>query len=144
MPKRSRKSTGRRTKSSSKRRSRRGTASRREPTAETAVRQRRSDRHLPSASELRRTPLRSRTERDTMPVRARDRRNRLRPSKRARRRLSHLGLSLRRPNENASDNQTALRVCTRKKETRRAVIIATGHGGINGQRNYRRRKSCRS
>jgi len=52
-------------------------------------------------------------------------------------------LSLRRRDENASDNQTTRSVCTRKKATRRAVLIATGYGGINGARQYKEHKKCR-
>lgn len=57
-------------------------------------------------------------------------------------RLPALLVSGSRANENASDSQTKKILCTRKKQARRSVIIATGHGGINHQRNYRRRNPC--
>lgn len=142
MRSRSRKSTGRRTRGSSVSRRAGRTAPRRQPTAREPLRPRRSNRYVFDTAERRRPAQRSRPSRDTVPVRKRDRRNRLRSSERTRRRLSPLAVSARRTNENASDSQTTRSVCTRKKATRRAVIIATGYGGRNGARNYSRRKSC--
>lgn len=58
------------------------------------------------------------------------------------RRLPQSVLSSRSLHENASSRKTTRGVCTRKKQERRAVIIATGYGGINNARNYRRQKKC--
>ena len=33
-------------------------------------------------------------------------------------------------------------VCAAKKDTRRGVLIATGYGGVNGFRNYRKHSRC--
>lgn len=41
------------------------------------------------------------------------------------------------------DSAVSRRTCAGKKQVRRAVIIATGYGGVNGAREYARRKSCR-
>lgn len=35
-----------------------------------------------------------------------------------------------------------VKACSKAKSQRRAVIIATGHGGRNGARNYRRHNPC--
>lgn len=51
-------------------------------------------------------------------------------------------LPARTLNEDAPSGKAA-GVCRRAKETRRSVIIATGYGGVNGFRDYKRRKSCR-
>lgn len=55
-------------------------------------------------------------------------------------RLPPTFLPLSRRNEKT--NQSKATPCARKKETRRSVIIATGHGGINKARNYRKQKPC--
>lgn len=84
-----------------------------------------------------------RSQNNELSRRHRDRREALRQHRqRARTRLSSSPMSLRRYNENASRNKTTRSVCARKKEARRGVIIATGYGGINGARNYKRRKTC--
>lgn len=62
---------------------------------------------------------------------------------RTRARLSPALMPVRRSNENASRNETTRSVCTRKKQARRAVIIATGYGGRNGRRDYRQRSKCK-
>lgn len=77
--------------------------------------------------------------------RHRDRRAPLRPQLETSRqkRLSGSSMPVRRDNAYASARQTRQSLCTRKKAARRAVIIATGHGGINNVRNYRRQSKCR-
>jgi hypothetical protein len=74
---------------------------------------------------------------------SRNRRANLRPQRRAEPRLSAGVVPVSRFNEHASRVETTRSVCTRKKEARRAVIIATGHGGINGQRQYKPRRKCK-
>ncbi|AXL15458.1 hypothetical protein [Microviridae sp.] len=64
------------------------------------------------------------------------------PGKTTVRRLSSTILPLRRDNENASDKQTTRSVCTRKKQAKRATIIATGYGGKNGFTNYKQHRKC--
>lgn len=64
-----------------------------------------------------------------------------RPTKR---RLSERLVPARPHNEDAPQGTTRQKVCTRKKAARKAVIIATGYGGINHSRNYKDRQSCRS
>jgi chemotaxis response regulator CheB len=56
--------------------------------------------------------------------------------------LPHGLVPARTHHEDASSRKTA-GVCRKAKEARRAVIIATGHGGKNGVQRYRKRKSCR-
>ena len=56
-------------------------------------------------------------------------------------RLSAGLVPARTHNEDASSRKTA-GLCRRSKEERRAVIIATGKGGINGARVYRARRKC--
>lgn len=85
----------------------------------------------------------SRRRRNKLQARPRKRRNALRTLGRAPLRLSPALVQVQRPYENASDKQTKRRLCTRKKEARRGVILATGHGGINGKKNYRRHQRCR-
>lgn len=78
-----------------------------------------------------------------MPSARRNRRSDLQSRRGPRKGLSSVMVSLRRTDENASALQTRRSLCTRKKQARRSVIIATGYGGINGYTNYRRQKSCR-
>lgn len=83
--------------------------------------------------------------RDEVPAKRRHRRDPVRSSLQPAK-PSRLPTSvLRRRNypENASQKKTTRSVCTRKKQTRRAVIIANGYGGINNVRNYRRHETCR-
>lgn len=64
------------------------------------------------------------------------------PRKRAaRKRMSPALVSTRTLNENARPKTPAK--CARKKAARRAVIIATGRGGINGAKRYRQHERCR-
>ncbi len=51
-------------------------------------------------------------------------------------------LPSQRRNGNASENQTRPYRCATKKSTRRAIILATGHGGRNNVRLYKKRKPC--
>lgn len=92
--------------------------------------------------ERRRNTEDSATRRNEMPHKPRQRRADLRAQRRARRRLPATGLPVRRVNENASDKQTTRSVCTRKKQARRAVVIANGYGGRNNARKYRRHTKC--
>lgn len=82
--------------------------------------------------------------RDPMPDRLRVRRTTLLPRERA---PGVIGLPppvLResRSREHASKDSTKPTACTRRKEERRSVIIATGHGGRNGVRDYKPRRKC--
>lgn len=100
-------------------------------------------RRLSDFPERSRRSASARQARDELPVRPGKRRNKMRQSRQgAARGLSPVALSLRRNNENASDLQTTRSVCTRKKATRRAVIIANGYGGINGFKDYKPNKRC--
>lgn len=96
-----------------------------------------------SRTERRRRTIVSRTLRDDVPGQRQFRRDDLQPRRRSRSGLPATTLSLRRPNENASREKTSGKLCTRKKEVRRAVIMATGYGGINNARNYRKHEQCR-
>lgn len=58
-------------------------------------------------------------------------------------RLPELVLSARPFDENAHRKTDARQVCARKKQQRRAVIIATGSGGINHAKRYRSHSKCR-
>lgn len=75
--------------------------------------------------------------------RARDRRNILRKSSTTTRRLPAGVVPARPRYEDASTRKTTQSVCARKKQTRRAVIKATGYGGRNGFKNYKDQQSCR-
>lgn len=79
---------------------------------------------------------------DKVPGRSQDRRASLRASRQNRAGLPVTLVPASRAHANASDKQTRRSLCTRKKAARRAVIIATGHGGINHVRKYRRRAKC--
>lgn len=112
-------------------------------TTSRAVRSRRSVRRVLTSSEPSVGLTLARKDRDKMPSRRRNRRAGM-----STRRLTDEGLpagilSLRRSNENASANQTRRSLCTRKKAARRHMIIATGYGGRNGVKNYRRQDKCR-
>lgn len=82
--------------------------------------------------------------RDQVRAGLRDRRNKMLARKKATRSpgLSAALVPSRRTDADARSRPSKLR-CARKKEVRRAVIIATGHGGRNGVRNYRRQQKCR-
>lgn len=85
----------------------------------------------------------SRIYRDELQARHRNRRSAMsKPREAAKRGLPAALMPLRRPDENAPNNQATRSVCTRKKATRRAVIIATGHGGINNARKYKKHRKC--
>lgn len=125
--------------------SRRGAGRRGEPrrTLET-VRERRSARQTRTIVSRGRRDQSPRRNRDELQTGRKHRRANLRTSREnTARRLPRSSLPVFRRNENASDPQTTRSVCTRKKQARRAVIIATGYGGVNNQRNYRRHKQCR-
>lgn len=64
------------------------------------------------------------------------------PREAAKRGLPAALMPVRRTDENAPDNQATRSVCTRKKASRRAVIIATGYGGINNARKYKKHRKC--
>lgn len=52
-------------------------------------------------------------------------------------------LSLAKPDERSRRNSTkASSPCARKKTTRRSVILATGHGGINRVKKYAQHRRC--
>lgn len=59
------------------------------------------------------------------------------------RRLPKSALPMATTNANAHRSKMPATPCARKKSARRAVIIATGYGGINKAKQYRRHKSCR-
>jgi hypothetical protein len=120
----------------------RRTTPRRQTRQSPALSPRRTDRGLPAALEPSRVISRPRRTRNRLLDDA-GRRSRLRSQRSSRPRLSAGLVQARRADGNASARQTRQSLCTRKKATRRAVIIATGHGGINGKRNYARRKKCR-
>lgn len=108
------------------------------------VRTRRTKRRVLSGAEPGGYPLIERKRRDRVPDRLGERRRGdLRRNRRARQGLSPVLVSVRRTDENASGRQTTRSVCTRKKAARRAVIIATGYGGRNGARRYKRQEKCR-
>lgn len=147
MRRRSGRRTERRTRSFSKRavRKARRSTSRGEDTRKSgALRARRNKRVVPDVSERRRRPGRKRETRNEVSRRDSDRRPAVRTQRTTARRLSPGGLFLGRRNENASSRKTTRSVCTRKKAARRAVIIASGYGGRNGARNYKRHESCGS
>lgn len=87
-----------------------------------------------------------RFEGNTVPGRRLDRGENLLAQGRAkRRRLSSGSVQVARRNENAyhkKDTSPKLG-CARKKEIRRAVVIATGYGGRNNFVNYKRAQKCR-
>jgi chemotaxis response regulator CheB len=104
--------------------------------------ERRSRRRLVASPKRVQDSANSRRKANRLPDRILDRRTRLSPQRSTRPRLSNTVLQVRRTDENASARQTTRSVCTRKKEARRAVIIATGNGGINGVRNYKKHRRC--
>lgn len=108
-----------------------------------AIPSRRPVRRLSDTTEPSRTIERVRERRNHVPDRLRDRRAGLHAQRRTREGLPVGVMPARRLNENASRRETRPSLCTRKKETRRAVIIATGHGGVNNSRNYKEHKKCR-
>lgn len=116
------------------------TRSLREP--DQALAARRGDRRVHRRPIGRRTLIGAGVAGDGMPTGHRQRRANLQSQRKPRSGLSPASLSLRRTDAPASRVETTRSVCTRKKEARRAVIIATGYGGINNQTNYRKRKSC--
>lgn len=78
-----------------------------------------------------------------LPVEYLDWRNDVRPTrKRTKKRMPRGMVSAPTRNENAPARK-ATNVCARKKSEKRAVILATGYGGINGRRNYKEHTSCR-
>lgn len=77
-----------------------------------------------------------------LPALSRDRGDRLSsPTQPAQHRLQARKLPARTRNADAPSRKAAVS-CKRAKSERRAVIIATGHGGINNARNYRARSKC--
>ncbi len=104
---------------------------------------RRATRQLPDTPERSRRASRKRKARNQLPDGVRHPGVLVR-KKRATGRLPQRLVPLRRNNENASDNQTTRSVCTRKKASRRAVIIANGYGGRNGYKSYRPHSSCKT
>lgn len=109
----------------------------------TSVLPRRPRRRLSSATVSSRSSPNLRNDRNQLSNRLRDRDRDMRTRRSAKpKRLPPLVVSLQKSNENASGNKTTRRVCTRKKETRRAVILQNGYGGINGFRNYKKRSTC--
>lgn len=44
--------------------------------------------------------------------------------------------------EDASASRSTRSVCTRRKQVRRAVILANGKGGLHGRRQIRRSRKC--
>lgn len=116
---------------------------RRHGTVASIVPSRRSVRRLSedTSPDPRRSPGKVRS-RDEMPGERRYRGDRMRRSK-AGAGLQATRLQMLRPRRTASRKATTPGVCTSKKETRRAVIIANGYGGINNARNYRRHERCR-
>lgn len=108
-----------------------------------ALSERRASRPVLGTAKPSRSIKTSRPTRNRLPDRPSDRpKNMLRDRPAKRQGLSSGTLQIRRANENASGQQTRQSLCTRTKQTKRAVIIATGYGGINNQRNYRSRKPC--
>jgi hypothetical protein len=107
-----------------------------------AVRKKTANLTAPVRVERRRRVENTHPIRDRVPGRRVHRGASVRAQRSPRKRLSAGLLPLRRPNENASRQQTTRSVCARKKETRRAVIIANGHGGINNANRYRRHRKC--
>lgn len=75
--------------------------------------------------------------------RLRDRRARVLASRKtaATKRVPSSVVSTLRAHEDAP-RKSAAKACTRRKETRRAVIMATGYGGRNGVRRYAKRRPC--
>ena len=62
----------------------------------------------------------------------------------ARQRLQTVVVPSQGTDENASRRKTkSVSSCTRKKEVRRGVILASGKGGIHGRRQIRRSTRCR-
>lgn len=103
---------------------------------------RRRVRRLDKTPERSRSLIRESLTRNRLPDRLRDRRDNLHGRKPVIG-LPSAVLQERRLNENASRQKTTRSVCTRKKETRRAVIVANGYGGINNVRDYRSHQKCR-
>lgn len=152
MPRKRGRSTGRRTS-----RSRRTTTTqkslrsagqstprlRRKP--ESIISERRTIRRRADDPIVRRDTPRAINRRDTMPRRLLDRRD---PVHRRSSIVTKEGLPVallrtRKRDEKQDSMATKNRLCKRKKEVRRAVILASGRGGINHSRNYRRSKTCR-
>ncbi len=145
MARRSRNSTGRRTRSYNRRAARnvRGTLGtrRKDPSSEGAPR--RSTTTIQSALRKRKTKMAERPKR-TSPVRTTpaDRRTPVHPyklKKRSTRRLQAGVVSTPNRNENARSSKIR---CARNKVERRAVLLAMGHGGINDFKKYRSHKKC--
>lgn len=113
------------------------TSRRQDRTTPHAVHARRSNRRIP-AKTISRGPTESpHPKRNRLPRKLNDRRNNLRPKRSTALRLPTTLLPLRRPNENASRNKTKNFLCTRTAKTRRAIIIRSGFGGINGYLKYK-------
>lgn len=88
-------------------------------------------------------PLGSRSRRALRHDRVGNRRSYLQARADAPRRLQKSSLPMATTDANAHRNQMPATPCARKKSARRAVIIATGYGGINKAKQYRRHKPCR-
>lgn len=116
---------------------------RRETRTSPLVSSRRSHRRLSGTPEPSAGLALTRRRRDGLPDRLRNRRAALYAQRRTREGLPLGVLSTRRPDENASSGKTRRSLCTRKKAARRHMIIATGYGGRNGVRTYKKeRKTC--
>lgn len=82
--------------------------------------------------------------RNRLSTQRRDRRDPLQSQRRLVKGLSPMVLPERKPHANATSKSSRQSLCARKAKARRAVIIATGYGGINGVRTYKRRnQTCR-
>lgn len=65
------------------------------------------------------------------------------PPRTVKRRVSPAVLPARAALEDAPKQKASRRDCARKKDTRRAVLLARGFGGINGRRNYAHHTRCK-
>ena len=96
---------------------------------------------LATSNRSRDTPRPSRPGTIRLSNRPLNRRGKMQPPKPSpARRLPASLVSARKTNEDASSRKTTK--CTQKKNVKRAVIIATGYGGINKAKRYKERKPC--
>jgi hypothetical protein len=121
---------------------RRNTPRRRLGSTATPLSKRRTQTRLLAVIERRGSTETPRPNRNKLQNPTRHRRTPVRTLRGTRPRLSTTLLPVRGTNENASGVQTKRSLCTRKKQARRAIVIATGHGGINHANKYRRQKKC--
>lgn len=141
MRKRKSRSTEAKARKSKRSKTRRNTPRQRHEPLE-ALRMRRANRRPTLAARASRSIDGTRPERDPLSPGPLIRRATLRGPLSTRTGLPTTLMHARRSNENASGNKTRPSLCTRKKAARRAIIIATGHGGRNNARNYKEHKKC--